>query len=243
MKAPVIITGTPRSGLWLVAGAFEASGCFGGNLDLTMNHSSQFENIAIRDRLERPLLEGLGFEPRGFGHIPPTDQIEKVVPEIKDQWRSLVDYFFTTQHQPDTVERFIASQVACLLWPLWHAAFPDASWIIVRRRDPDILSSCRATGFVESRRPPTDICRRVRTDEELRLLIDGYKTRFDQMRAAGLKVSEFWPQEIFDGQLGTLQALLQAHDLPWRSEVAEYVRPFQWKHGTLRSEGVEHEIE
>jgi hypothetical protein len=241
MFDPVIITGTPRSGIWLTAGAFQVAGGFSGLLDKSEPRvTGELENIAIRDRMERPLLEGLGFEPRGLGKIPPAEQIEKLAAAMKDQWRLLVDQVFKEQNCQETAIRFIASQVACLLWPIWNAAFPEAKWILVRRNEADIMASCRATGFVQSYRSPGDSSRRVRSDKELRLLINGYNERFEQMKGRHLNVTEFRPQLVYDGKLGALRSLLESHSLAWRPEVMEFVRPFQWKHGTLQTEGADH---
>jgi len=241
MLDPVIITGTPRSGIWLTSGAFQVAGGFSCLLDKVEGHlTGELENMEIRDRMERPLLEGLGFEPRGLGQLPTTEQIQKLAPSMKDQWRFLVDQMFKQQNCQDTAVRFIASQVACLLWPLWSAAFPEAKWVIVRRNEADIMASCRATGFIQSYRNQGDSSRRVRSDKELHLLLDGYRTRFEQMQTANLNFTEFWPQLVYDGRLGPLQKLLESHGLAWCPEVTEFVRPFQWKHGTLQIEGVDH---
>lgn len=240
MRDPVIITGTPRSGIWLTAGAFEVAGGFSGLLDKSgTNVTGELENIGIRDRLERPLLQGLGYEPRGLGLIPATDEIEKLSDRMKTLWRQLVDDVFIKQNCPDNAVRFISSQVACLLWPLWHAAFPEAKWIVVRRDERDIIASCHDTGYVQFYREPGDKSRRVRSDKELTELINGYKLRFQQMNQASLDLIEYWPQQLYDGNLAGLRNLLECHGLSWRPEVAEFVRPFQWKHGTLEIEGVD----
>lgn len=244
MKPPIIITGTPRSGIWLLAGAFEAAQAFGGTLDWKGKQPGDGENIEIRDRLERPLLEGIGCEPRGYGMLPSVNRIKGLACNerfrLTSIWRETVDNIFTAQGCPDGAVRFIASRVACLLWPLWHAAFPEARWIIVRRDDADIINSCKATGFIESYRTAGESCRRVRTEKELRLLIDGYQERFGQMEHAALSLQEFWPQQLFDGKLDSLRIVLEANDLGWRPEVAEFVRPHQWKRGTLEVEGADH---
>lgn len=236
MRDPVIITGTPRSGIWLVAGAFDAAGGFGGLIDA----AGERENTAIRDRLEQPFLEGLGCEPRGLGQLPHSEKILALVPEMREQWRSLVNDIFTKQDYHDHAERFIASQVSCLLWPLWHAAFPQAKWIVVRRTDVKIIAACQSTGFLKPHRRPSDTCHRFLTEKELVRLIEGYKLRFEEMQKAKLDVTEFWPKDIYEGKQGTLQAILESNGLSWSPVVAEFVRPYRWAHGNLKTEGVDH---
>jgi hypothetical protein len=40
----------------------------------------------------------------------------------------------------------------CQMWPVWNFAFPNARWIIVRRRTGDITQSCVKTAFMQHSR-------------------------------------------------------------------------------------------
>ena len=74
----------------------------------------------------------------------------------------------------------------CLIWPLWAAAFPKAKWIIVRRRDHEIVKSCINTPFMSA------------YDSEIGWLrmINNYLAKFQEMYDSGLQIREVWPEKI-----------------------------------------------
>lgn len=243
MRSPVIITGMPRAGIWLIAGAFDTAGAFGGDIDrkASSRNGETFENIDIRDRVERPLLEGLKCEARGLGQLPNVDRLKSLARSLNGGWAGLIDDIFTRQgraasHRAEGA-RFVASPVACLLWPLWHSAYPDATWIFVQRPIKDIFESCRASGYLDGAHVRSNKSRRIRTEAELNELIAGYETCYDQMTEAGLSMYDIWPHEIFQGKLGVLMCIMEDYcGLTMSADVAEYLRPYLWKKGIHKFE-------
>ena len=113
-----------------------------------------------------------------------------------------------------------------LLWPLWHAAFPDAEWIIVRRMPEDIVASCMRTAFMRAYRRRSGWLMWVAHHEEC----------FEQMHDAKLRIHEVWPERAIKGDLTELQMVVNALGLEWKFDrVREFIAPSLWHRA--KSEG------
>jgi hypothetical protein len=104
----------------------------------------------------------------------------------------------------------------CLIWPLWHKAFPDAKWVIVRRDDEDIINSCLRTGFMKKHA----------TREGWQGWVDHHKARFVEMKEAGLDVVEVWPTAFINGNYSLIRETIIGLGLSWnRDAVRGFVDP------------------
>jgi hypothetical protein len=113
----------------------------------------------------------------------------------------------------------------CLFWPIWHRAFPNAKWIIVRRKDEDIINSCLRTGFM----------RAYDDAEGWQTWVDHHKERFQEMKAAGLSVAEVWPTKFVEGDFTEVhRVVIKFLRLRWRDKkVRDFIEPAYWstRHG------------
>lgn len=129
----ILITGTARSGTSLTAGIFAACGAsLGGTNNLN-------ENLAIRDGMVKPYIKSLGADPL-CQHPLPTPAMVTPAPD----WRARV---LANISGPRPAYK---GAKMCHIWPLWHDAFPDARWIIVRRERERIIDSCIRTSFMRA---------------------------------------------------------------------------------------------
>lgn len=104
----------------------------------------------------------------------------------------------------------------CLMWHMWHRAFPDATWIIVRRADEDIIYSCQHTGFMRERK----------TKKGWQEWIEVHKRRFQEMHDAGLNVREVWPTKFVEGDFSEMRTIIEWLGLKWNDEaVQDFICP------------------
>lgn len=132
-KDPILITGIPRSGTSIIAGAIKQGKVWTGWTD------RMFENIPVRDNLVRPFLVKLGADPL----------CQYPLPELNDclnlqTWRAQVMALVNRQGYQGGNWLYKGASVA-VLWSIWHDAFPNAKWIVVRRKTSDIVNSCLKT--------------------------------------------------------------------------------------------------
>lgn len=199
MKDPIIITGCARSGTSMTAGIVNICGAFGGDMfgPNKNNQKGMFENKVVRQDICKPYLRKLRVDPLGQKPLPNKRQVFEVSDRLSSEWRSKIQEIFKRQGYSDG-EWFYKGAKACLVWYVWHRAFPDAKWVIVRRKSSDIANSCLRTAFMRAYKDHHGWMRWVRKHLE----------RFDEMEIAGLNIFEFWPSKVIDGDMAHAKAMI-----------------------------------
>lgn len=211
---PILITGCARSGTSLTAGIVHLCGAWGGEMrgPNQYNPKGMFENAAIVNELSKPYLSSIGADPMGQKPLPDTEN----VPIVQD-WHLAV--LMRLKDQGYNGEKwFYKGAKMCLFWPVWHAAFPHAKWIIVRRDANQIADSCMRTPFMRAHRHREGWLEWVREHE----------IRFEQMRENIPNLIEVWPSGILEDY--TLASRMTDWcGLKWNaSAVQEFVEPQYW---------------
>lgn len=225
--SPILITGCARSGTSMIAGAIHLCGAFGGNMvgPNAANKKGMFENHRIREQITKPYLRELRVDPLGQWPLPDMDKLT-----IPTNWRQRVDIVF--KEEGYTVgPRFYKGAKSCLFWPVWHYAFPNARWIIVRRHKRDIVASCMKTGFMQAFRN-AKIQKAVGADDEQSgwtWWVEQHIARFREMQDAGLNCRVIWPEKMIQGDYQPLYETIEWLGLPWNSEVLSFIDPKLWK--------------
>jgi hypothetical protein len=112
----------------------------------------------------------------------------------------------------------------CLMWTLWDRAFPDAKWIIVRRRSEDIISSCMKTGFMSKYKDRNGWLGWVRE----------HVKRFKEMYENKLNIREVFPQEMIDGNYIDIESIIEWLGLEWKEQtVKDFISPDLWNKETI----------
>lgn len=221
MKQPIIITGCARSGTSLTAGIISICGAWGGQTcgPTIANKRGQFENNDIRSKVTKPYLESIGCDPMGQKPLPSTQQVFNITEEQSLFRRDKVLQIMMSQGLAENTIWYIKEAKACLTWLLWHRAFPDAKWVIVRRDKNEIARSCLQTHFMRAFRDAVGWLRWVEVHEK----------RFEQMKTAGLQAMEVWPNKIIAGDLSEVQDVVAWLGLAWQENlVNSFVAPDLW---------------
>lgn len=225
MKDPILVTGAARSGTSMVAGIIHICGAFGGDLigGNNNNPKGMFENKVIRDRIIKPYLkDDLGVGPLGQYPLPNTKGLF-----IPPNLRRRIEGVMHSQDWDGESSWFYKGAKMCLIWPAWHYAFPNAKWVVVRRRDEDIISSCLNTGFM----------RAYDSRAGWQGWVDHHKECFKEMHEAGLDVKEVWPEQMVYGDYSRIHEIIQWLGLDWQDEqIKQFIEPKLYK--SRQKEGV-----
>ena len=227
MAEPIIITGTPRSGLAIVARVFRACGGWVSPRVRAQRGRRPFGDDRISESLVRPFMRGIGCDPRCQHPLPVLDQFRDKALTVSTPWRGFVQHSLRDDgydSDGDGVGPWLYTGAdACILWPVWHAAFPNARWIIVRRDTESIARSCIKTGYMNAFSSMAD----------WRTWVQEYGRRFNEMEKAGLSISFIWPTQFLAGQTTDVQRAVNGiSDLKWsRPAVEQVLLPILWNRG------------
>lgn len=185
MPPPILVTGAARSGTSMTAGIIANSGAFGGNMlgPNPNNRKGMFENGAIREQVIKHYFREAGADP--MGQFPLPDPYD--LPPFADLGHIMEAIMWAEGYQEGPW--FYKGAKLCLIWPVVHLAFPKAKWIIVRRSADDIVRSCMKTRFM----------RAFDSEEGWWGWVDHHLECFQDMKEAGLDVTEVWPSEFVAG--------------------------------------------
>jgi len=127
---------------------------------------------------------------------------------------------------------FYKGAKACLIWPVWHYAFPNAKWLIVRRKSSDIAESCLNTAFMQrcqNRAVLQQIGAKTPYDGWI-WWINQHEKRWVEMITAGLNVKQIWPDRMVNGDYSQIKEAIEWLGLKWKpTEVLAFIEPKLWK--------------
>ena len=224
---PILVTGAARSGTSMVAGSINLCGAFGGVLvgHNIYNRKGMYENARIREAITKPYLRKLGADPLGQYPLPDVTTLP-----IPNDWRIRVEQVIRDEGYSGGPWYYKGAKMT-LFWPVWDHAFPNAKWIVVRRRSGDIANSCMNTGFMRAFR-----------DRKFQLAVgvgnerDGWlwwvrmhEKRFAEMIEEGLNIKIVWPERMVNGDYQQLYEAIEWLGLKWNSEVLSFIDPKLWK--------------
>lgn len=227
IQSPIIVTEIPRSGCDVLALALAASGVRigdGGNKD---QEAYRFANRDILHTLVRPMLRGMHSDIRGVIQFPDLKLCWDIAPLTASQWRSRIADVLKSQGYSGGPWAYVGADAA-MLFPVWVEAFPDSTWVIVRRDRHAILESCEQTKFFN----------RDYDHKTLSTWCARYEERFTAIgNAAG--VHEIWPSKFIQGDFSALKHLITELGLEWNeTAVRDALTPILWGNGVFESKEV-----
>lgn len=193
---PILITGCARSGTSWVARLIDTAGAFGGKTagPNRNNRKGMFENVAIRNTIIKPYLREQGWDPLGQHPLPVRSKCHHQAKDLGPQWRSrFMSIMLSHGYRSGPI--YYKGAKMCLVWPIWHWAFPNARWIIVRRADDGIIDSCLRTNFM----------RAFQGRQGWQRWIDEHKRCFREMEAGGLDIVSVWTDKLAHGDTDELK--------------------------------------
>ena len=224
MKKLVLITGCARSGTSMTAGVVGLCGGLGGDMfgPNKNNPKGMFENKIIREGIAKPYLRSIGADPMGQFPLPDMVLVRRDAEneEFVKRWRSIVLCALSSQIEESEAVWFYKGAKMCLFWPLWHAAFPEAHWILVQRSKSGVIRSCMRTSFMKAHR----------TQEGWTGWVQEHKRRFSQMKKAGLNIKEVWPEKVIAGNLLEFKEMIDWLGMDWQEDaICSFIDPHLWR--------------
>lgn len=225
--SPILITGCARSGTSLIAGIINMCGAFGGNMSgpNRNNKKGMFENAYIRNNLVKPYLREIGKDPLGQFPLPDISNLP-----IPKDWREKVLRIIYDDGYRNGPWMYKGAKM-CLQWPVWDFAFPDAKWVIVRRRTGDIINSCIKTGFMRAYNK-SHVLKQIKVTNEYdgwRWWVNQHEQRFIEMYENKLNCKMVWPERMVYEDYDQIKELIQWLGLQWTDKIYEFIEPRLWK--------------
>ena len=146
-RHPIFVTGAARSGTSMVAQLLHEAGAWVGTTEPGSEENPQgfFENRLLRDGLMKSLLAINGYDHLGVDPLPPIDfSTDFNLKALAD--RLLFDDGYV--RLPDGAPWLFKDAKLLLTWRMWHKAYPDARWVLVRRDRDEIIDSCCRSKFM-----------------------------------------------------------------------------------------------
>ena len=208
-KNPILVTGTSRAGAGLVAGVLNICGAFGGYMS---NKRGMFENDRIKETIVKPYLDSIGCDPLGQNPLP------KTIKSLPMDWKEEVEKIMVAENYKGGAWMYKDSR-SSLLWQVWNHAYPDAKWIIVRRKPGDIVQSCMKTAYMNA----------YKDEAGWLQWIHEHENKFVEMITEGLNCKVIWPERMLHGDYKQLYDTLEWLELPWKVDVLTYIDPLLYK--------------
>lgn len=189
------------------------------------NAKGMFENARIRNDIVKPFFRSINVDP--LGQYPLPDISTMLIPP---DWQKRVEQVIMDEGYESGPWMYKGAKL-CLHWTVWHYAFPNAKWIIVRRKPTDIINSCIRTGFMRafSNRSNQMAVGAKDEAEGWRWWIEQHEDRFREMINAGLNCKVVWPDRMVGGDYRQIKETLEWVGLEWGPEVTEFIEPKLWK--------------
>jgi hypothetical protein len=197
-QAPILITGIPRSGTTMIAATINMCGAFAGEL----SKRGMYCNDHVREELVKIYLE---MKNVGLDYIPIN-------------WKISVDTIMIMEGYKKGSWMYKDSNLS-KMWKVWNYAYPDAKWIIVRRRTGDIISSCMKTAYMTE----------YDTPEGWLKMVHEYEKCFVDMITEGLNCKVIWPERMVNGDYQQLYELCDWLGLQWNPKALSFIDSLLWK--------------
>ena len=219
-NTPIFVLGLPRSGTSLIAGILEICGAWlgdtvpGGGVE---NPKGFFENIYLREQVNKKILNSLDVDPLGVQKLPELATLPAI-----DGLKEVIRSGLKKEGYDSSRPWLFKDAKLTLLWPVYLKAFPNAHWVIVRRETQHIIASCLNTSFMKKQSSNPSFWRNWS---------DEYLLRLDALKQSQCSWSEIWSPKIINGELDELAVLVEQLGLHWQPEtVQQFINPDYWHH-------------
>ncbi len=217
---PIFITGAQRSGSSIIARIIESCGVYTGNCTEMMENDSisYFVNLYYRD---------INAHVRGHYPLPNTKEIL-----IPINWKKKIQENISLENVKKKEDQLwmYKSNRLCQIWPVWNYAFPNAKWIIVRRRTGDIIQSCLKTAYMCTFNNK-EIKQLIGVDSSSKgwaWWVHEHEKLFIEMIEAGLNCKMIWPERMVNGDYSQISEMLKWLGLEWNDDIIPLTSKLLW---------------
>ena len=216
---PIFITGIERSGTTIVAKIIAHCGAFSGRCTKMM------ENKAVKHMMDYHYQDS-GWDSRGQFPLPVQDNLM-----IPAGWRQQVLRLLEKEGLREDGVFMLKSNRIAQTWRIWAHAFPEAQWIIVRRRTGDIIKSCQRTDYMDTFSDPVKQ-KAVNATTEIEgwlWWVHYHEQQFVDMITEGLDVKVIWPQRMVHGDYGQVYEMQRWLGLVWKKDILNEIENIMYK--------------
>ncbi len=208
-SSPIFVTGVQRSGATIVAKILAMSGAFTGKV------TPMQENIDIKNLV----LDEFYFNVDRKAQYPFPDIEKLMLHQIS--WRKDITNVLKNQGYTDDLKWMFKSSTTCHIWPIWHFNYPNAKWIIVRRRTGDIVQSCMKTAYMTAFKNKSIQNQIGVTSEQEGWLwwVNQHEKLFVKMLENGLNCKVIWPERMVNGDYVQICEMLEWVGLKWDDSI------------------------
>lgn len=203
-------------------------GAYGGDISNPGRHSPRglMEHATIYEQIVKPYLIQIHACPAGQYPLPNIDNIS-----IPVDWKNKIDTILSMGGYDGLRPWAYKSSKLALLWPLWVYAYPDAKWVVVRRRTGDIIQSCVQTKYMQAFKIQRnrDAVGTNTEEEAWKWWVHWYEARFVEMIEAGINIKIVWPDRIVNGDYRQIYETVEWCGLKWDSDALSFIDPKFWK--------------
>lgn len=207
----ILITGIPRSRTSLTAAILDKCGAdFGNPKDFKpankYNPLGYYEHKGLIKKLVNPYWSKIGFHPLDRVNMPSK---KDVMPD--SDWGAKFKTIMGTKKYNIAVKE----PKLCLYWEVWHYAFPDAKWILVRRPRAEVMESI-------SNRTPW--MKNTLTEQEYNTYIDHHLKRMAELKSEA-NCFEVHTDQFIAGNFDEIKQCVKWCGLTWNDKAKELVKP------------------
>jgi hypothetical protein len=215
LDTPIFITGIERSGSTIIAKIIQQCNVWTGAT------TEMFENDYIRRQVNKYYAN---IHCPINGQFPLPDTSEVLIP---NNWkRNIEEYLIRERFMGEKAWMYKNNRI-CQIWPIWNYAYPNAKWIIVRRRTGDIVSSCMKTAYMTAfKDKQNQKFVNVENEQEGWLWwVHQHEKLFVEMIENGLNCKVIWPERMVYGDYQQIYEMLEWLGLKWNNSIIEMVQP------------------
>jgi len=146
---------------------------------------------------------------------------------IPANWRTKIEnILFDEKYDGSKVWMYKSSRIS-QIWPVWNYAFPNARWIIVRRRTGDIIESCLKTKYMNAFE--NEVIRKTVGADNIRdgwlWWVHEHEKLFIEMIETGLNCKVVWPERMVYGDYYQINEMLDWLGLSWNKDIVNMIDP------------------
>lgn len=209
----------------MVAGIIQICGAQGGYV------TKMYENKQIREHVVKPYLSKVNIDSNGHYPLLPSPSFHTSPAGLFQiwNWSGLVNTILRSQNVVG--QWYYKDSRICLTWRHWYNSYPEAQWVLVKRRSEDIVESCMKTGHMKAFLiPEVQRAIGVNTPQEGWDWMVQYYNQLMLTMNEELHCLIVTPEKMAQGDFSEMRKVIETLGLEWKEkEIQEYIQPKLFK--------------